>query len=106
MEVIDTGALMLIIGWVLYWLKMLDEARRKDLRKVFSVPLRKFLFEKIIEIFTSGIICVTLFIVKDEIPTELFDLKGKISLLLIGYSSSSILNNLLSYRKPLTNDTL
>lgn len=89
------------MGWFLYWLKKLDVERRKDTAHFFSVPIRDFLVSNIFEIPISALSCVLLAVISPYIDPSLLDLKGVISIILVGYSSSSIFNSLLSYRKPL-----
>ncbi len=95
------GWLLLFLGWALYWLKQLDTARRKDTTSFFSVPLKDFFKSNMIEFPISAIACLIIAILANNIPPELIDLRGRISILLAGYSSSSILSGLLAYRKPL-----
>jgi hypothetical protein len=94
------GWTLLFLGWVLYWLKNLDNERRKDTRSFWSAPVKQFLLDNVIEIPISAIACLVIAILSNDIPADIIDLHGRISILLAGYSSSSILNSLLSYCKP------
>mgnify|MGYP003342738218 FL=1 len=92
------GWFLLFLGWLMYWLKGLDELRKAN--KVFNFALIKdFFTQKVFEILISVLSLLAVAIMSDEIPSTLIDLKGNISLFLAGYASSSILNGLLSYRK-------
>lgn len=92
------GWFLLFLGWLMYWLKGLDDLRKSN--KDFSGSiLKNFFMQKIFEIPISALSLLAVAIMSDEIPATLIDLHGKISLFLAGYASSSILNGLLSYRK-------
>lgn len=93
---VDTlGWILIFCGWLLYWLKILNETRIKNGDKYIGI----FWKENFTEIPTSVVACVVLAILGDSIPSDLLDMHGRISTLLIGYSSSSILNSLITMAK-------
>jgi hypothetical protein len=91
---------LLFLGWFMYWLKLLDKERRKDTRSFFSAPLRDFLVANIFEIPISFLSCIVAAIISPEVPHYLIDMSGRLAVFGIGYMSSSILNSIMSYRKP------
>ena len=95
--------LILFIGWAMYWFKQLDTARRLDTKSFFSVPLHDFAIANIFEVPISFISCIVIAIIGPSLPTSLIDMHGLLAVFLSGYSSSSIVNSLLSYRKPVSN---
>jgi hypothetical protein len=94
------GWVLLFLGWLLYWFKQLDTVRSANKGKGAKVWAPLFFADNIFEIPTSLLACFVLVILGKDIPTDLIDLKGKLSILLIGYSSSSILNGLITKFKP------
>ncbi len=91
------GWILLFCGWLLYWFKVLNEARIKAGKG--NPYIGQFKDDNIFEIPTSVIACFVLAILGNSIPADLLDMHGRISTLLIGYSSSSILNSLITMAK-------
>ena len=90
------GWVLLFCGWLLYWLKELNACRIGNKNGPF---LTKFWQSNMFEVPTSLISCFVLAILGNSIPPDLLDMSGRISTLLIGYSSSSILNSLITMGK-------
>ena len=90
------GWLLLFCGWTLYWLKTLNQSRIDSKGQPY---MPTFLKNNAIEIPTSIISCFVLAILGNDIPSELLDMHGRISTLMIGYASSSILNGLITMSK-------
>ena len=94
------GWILLFGGLLLYWLKKFDEIRMNNKGRSVYFVTQRFFDENFIEVPTSIISCFLLAILSPHIPTEVIDLKGYLSLLLIGYGGSSALNGIISkYKK-------
>lgn len=92
------GWLLLFLGWLLYWLKEINEYRT---RKVEGNYVVVFWTDNVFEIPISLLSCLILAILSDTIPPELVNMHAKISTLFLGYGSSSILNGLITAGKNL-----
>lgn len=94
------GWLLIFLGWLMYWLKKLDEERMEHkVKGIIGSWHSVFISENIFEIPISLIACFVLVILAPSIPTDLIDLNGKISNFLIGFAGSSILNGLITKSK-------
>ncbi len=91
------GWILLFCGWLLYWLKVLNACRMAAGKG--NPFASNFWQENMFEIPTSIVACLVLAILGNAIPSELLDMHGRISTLLIGYSSSSILNSIITMAK-------
>lgn len=81
----------------MYWFNKFDEARDKG--KAAKKPwFNQFVNENIVEVPMSAFACGILVVLGNDIPVEVFDFHSRGSTLLVGYSSSSILNGILSRR--------
>lgn len=95
-----TGWVLMFLGWLLYWLKQLDKARRSDTRSTWSVPVLMFLSTNAFEIPISLVGCLVIAMLGAEIPADLIDLThGRLACLISGYSASSVVEGLIGYRK-------
>ena len=92
------GWVLLFLGWLMYWLKKLKEMQMAE--KGNDAWFSKFIKENIIESIISVVSCLALAIFSKEIPAELMDTQGLISVFLIGYGASSILNSIITQAKP------
>ena len=90
----------LYLGLVYYWLKKLDEVRVENYEKSIREYLIIFFKDNWIEIPTSALSCFCLALVSSEIPPTLLVMKGIVSLFIIGYFNSSILNRVITKMKP------
>ena len=91
------GWVLLFLGWLMYWLKKLKEMQITE--KGNDAWFSKFIKENIIESIISVVSCLALAIFSKEIPAELMDTQGLVSVFLIGYGSSSILNSIITQAK-------
>lgn len=96
------GWVLLFAGWLMYWLKKLDDKRAemkskgvKDIR----VWASGFIADNLFEVPISLVACFVLIIFAPSIPTDLIDLHGRISIFMVGFASSSILNGLITKSK-------
>lgn len=87
------GWTLLFFGLLFYWLKNLNAARLAATGKPY---LADFWNDNYFEIPTSLLSCVVLAIMSPQIPPTLMDMTGYLSIFLVGYSASSILNGLIS----------
>ena len=92
-----TRWMLLFFGWLMYWLKTMNSSRTQYAGAPFLMAWWK---DNFIEIPSSVIACFVLAMLAREIPTDLIDLKGLLSVFITGYSSSSILNGLITNFKP------
>lgn len=90
------GWALLICGWLVYWLMKLN-SERKNRGDLFSC--KKFFSYNVFEILISIATCVTLAIISESVSKDIIDLHGKVSIWYAGYSSSSILNGIISSRR-------
>lgn len=94
------GWICLFLGWLMYWLKKLDDVRLSNK----GVPIKQYVSiyfgDNWIEIPSSAIACLVLALLGTEIPTSLLDMRGLVSLFLVGYANSSILNKVITRMKP------
>lgn len=88
------GWVLLFLGWLMYWLKNLNQAKKdsKGNPQWFSL----FINDNLFEIPVSVVSCLVLALLADSIPPDIMDMKGKLSILIVGYSASSILNGLIT----------
>ena len=90
----------LYLGLIYYWLKKLDEVRVENYEKSIREYLILFFKDNWIEVPTSALSCFCLALVSSEIPPTLLVMKGIVSLFIIGYFNSSILNRVITKMKP------
>ena len=90
------GWLILFIGWLLYWLKKMDEEKRKAKVENRSGWFGAFVEDNSFECPISLIACVILALLSSSIPKDIIDMSGRLSVFIVGYSASSILNGLLT----------
>jgi hypothetical protein len=95
------GWALMFLGWLLYWIKKLDEVKGSYKKENKPDWFAAFKSDNGFEILTSIVSCFALAILSAEIPTDIIDMKGRISVLIIGYSSSSIINGLITKGKQL-----
>lgn len=88
---------LLFGGLVFYWLKTLNATRIVAAGKPY---LKDFWWDNWIELPTSIFACIILAVMAKSISTDLIDLHGVVSVFVVGYSSSSILNALITQGKP------
>lgn len=89
------GWVLLFLGWIMYWFKKMDETRKAKPEGWFAF----FVSDNTLEIPISALSCLVLAILADEIPTDLIDMKGKLSIFFIGFGASSFLNGMLTKAK-------
>lgn len=89
--------LLLFFGWLMYWLKAMNTVRMMQADKPFFT---KFWADNSIEVPTSALACIVLAMMASGIPTDMIDMKGTLAVFLTGYSSSSILNGIITSAKP------
>ena len=94
------GWVCLFLGWLMYWLKKLDDARLSNKGQPIKYYLTIWGQDNWIEIPSSAISCLVLALLGTEIPTSLLDMRGLVSLFLVGYANSSILNKVITRIKP------
>ena len=90
------GWVLLFGGLLLYWLKTFDQVRTKNKGRSIYFITQEFINDNFIEFPTSIVSCFLLAFLAPHIPTDVIDLKGYLSLLLIGYGGSSALNGLIT----------
>ena len=90
----------LYLGLIYYWLKKLDEVRVENYEKSIREYLILFFKDNWIEVPTSALSCFCLALVSSEIPPTLLVMKGIVSLFIIGYFNSSILNRVITKMRP------
>lgn len=94
------GWVLIFTGWIAYWLKALNTARRLDTNSFWSVPLKDFCMANVFEFGFSLLACFIL-VLTDQVPASFMDSPmGKIAIFMLGYGSSSALNGLISLTKP------
>ena len=84
----------------MYWLKKLDDARLSNKGQSIKYYVSIWGQDNWIEIPSSAISCLVLALLGTEIPTSLLDMRGLVSLFLVGYANSSILNKVITRIKP------
>ncbi len=87
---------LLYLGLLMYWLNKLN-AKRQEVNGVDF--LTAFWKDNIIEIPSSIAACLVLAIISQSISTDLLDMHGSLSIFMVGYSSSSVLNGLITAAK-------
>lgn len=90
---------LMLLGCFMYWLKTLNtkaQAMKGVSRKAI---LSAWAEDNFIEVPTSVLSCVVLAVIGADIPTEMIDLHGKLAVFIAGYSSSSILNGVITTGK-------
>lgn len=100
-----TGWILIFTGWLMYWMKKMDEKRMEQKRNRISETkfwVSSFIQDNLFEVPTSLIACFVLVIFAPSIPPDLIDLNGRISNFLIGFAGSSILNGLITKSKTKT----
>lgn len=103
---LDTlGWIMLFGGLWLYWLKKIDEVRVKNKelgfhgRVLYKKTLLDFADDNLLEVPISVFSCLALALLSPVIPPEIIDLKGYVSLLLIGIGGGSAINGIITKMK-------
>lgn len=96
------GWVLLVLGWLMYWLKNLNAARQtnKQLGTAGKIDwIRIFFADNFIEIPVSILSCLVLAILAPSIPPSLMDMRGMLSIFMVGYTASSMLNGLITTGK-------
>ena len=96
------GWTSLFLGWLYYWFKKLDEVRISNAEKTIKEYVALFARDNWIEVPMSALSCLILAIFSTEIPPKLLDMQGIVSLFMVGYANSSILNKTITKMKPQT----
>ena len=97
---LDTlGWIMLFLGLVLYWLKKIDELFEENKGKPKGEKLKMFFEDNLIELPISFISCLILALLSPYIPPEIMDMRGYVSLLLIGIGGGSAINGIITKMK-------
>ncbi len=93
----STHWFLLFLGWLMYWLKVGNTTRMTCVGKPI---IQAFWAENFIELPSSAIACIVLAVIAKSIPTDLVDLHGLLAVFMVGYTSSSVLNGLITMAKP------
>ena len=90
---------LLIIGWLMYWLKKLNQTRIAKADLGVLGYLQCYVSENWIEIPTSLLCCLTLALNADLPPSTMDTVFTKISVFMMGYSNGSIINTVITSQK-------
>jgi hypothetical protein len=92
--------LYLFLGCLIYWFSTLAsdiKAHRKEMG--FGGAIRHFSMEHILDFILSLLGCTAVALLGGNIPKELIDLSGPVSVLGAGYSAPSLINKLLAFQR-------
>lgn len=92
------GWFALWAGWFLYWLKELDTFNQGLKMRNLGV-FRDFAMYKLFSFPASVLSIVVIAAISSEIPPTFMDTRGLASLLILGWSNSSFLNNLFNRKQ-------
>jgi len=87
------------LGLFAYWSKTLNMCRLAANGEPY---IKKFWQDNWIEMPTSLVSCLTIALLSKQIDTKLIDLHGSVTVFLVGYGNSSILNNFITQTKTST----
>lgn len=98
-DLTPTGWFLLFLGWLMYWLKGFNAARLLAKGIPFGTWTSAFWQDNFLEIPISAISCLVLAILAKDMPTSMIDLHGTLAVFIVGYTSSSVLNGLITMSK-------
>lgn len=97
----DVNKFLLLMGWWIYWMKKMNEARLLAKKKTY---IKQFVMDNIFEVPTSAITFISIIFIAPEIPSTLMDFHGRLTVFMLGMGGSSAINGLITMARPATKE--
>lgn len=87
---------LMFLGWVMYWLKSFNACRVASNGAPIITYTKVFWQNNFVEVPISAISCLVIALLSTSISTDFIDLHGTLTVFITGYTSSSILNSIIT----------